>query len=62
MTAPLLHLSSHHDLKKKSGFNFDHFLRNQCLSTQGIQVPKATKTGTTIVGVIFKVIIFHFLI
>lgn len=38
----------------RAGFNFDNCSRNAVLETRGYQVPKATKTGTTIVGVIFK--------
>lgn len=36
------------------GFSFDNFVRNQLLENQGLKLPRATKTGTTIVGVIFK--------
>lgn len=34
--------------------NYSLFIRNQYLAAQGISLPKATKTGTTIVGTIFK--------
>lgn len=38
------------------GFNFDHCLRNQALASQTkAKEPVHKKTGTTIVGVIFKV-------
>lgn len=36
------------------GFKFDNCLRNSYLSSKGFPVPKATKTGTTIVGIIFR--------
>jgi len=36
------------------GFNFDNCSRNISLEGKGYQVPKATKTGTTIVGLIFN--------
>ncbi|EEB13616.1 proteasome subunit beta type 7 precursor, putative [Pediculus humanus corporis] len=36
------------------GFSFENCRRNQFLLAQGLSCPKATKTGTTIVGVIFK--------
>ncbi|RUS25449.1 proteasome subunit beta type-7 [Jimgerdemannia flammicorona] len=38
----------------KSGFNFDNVQRNMALESKGIRPPKATSTGTTIVGIIFK--------
>lgn len=38
----------------KSGFSFDLVKRNNFLANKGAILPKATKTGTTIVGVIFK--------
>ncbi|CAO3636717.1 unnamed protein product [Cunninghamella blakesleeana] len=38
----------------KGGFNFDNVVRNQALESKGTRPPKATSTGTTIVGVIFK--------
>lgn len=38
----------------KSGFDFDSFSRNQHLGGKGYPVPKATSTGTTIAGVIYK--------
>lgn len=39
------------------GFNFDLCKRNHILEKKGLQTPGFTKTGTTIAGVIFKVII-----
>jgi len=36
------------------GFSFENFQRNEYLSAKGFPVPKARKTGTTIVGIIFK--------
>ncbi|KAJ3350817.1 proteasome core particle subunit beta 2 [Allomyces javanicus] len=38
----------------KAGFSFDLHARNDMLVSRGAKVPKATKTGTTIVGVIYK--------
>ncbi|KAF9934874.1 Proteasome subunit beta type-7 [Modicella reniformis] len=38
----------------KGGFNFDNYVRNAALEGRGLAVPKATKTGTTIVGLIYK--------
>ncbi|XP_005183632.1 proteasome subunit beta type-7 [Musca domestica] len=38
----------------KSGFNFDNCKRNAELIIGGFQPPKTVKTGTTIVGIIFK--------
>jgi len=38
-----------------SGFNFDNCLRNNILASQyGLRFPNAMKTGTTIVGLIYK--------
>lgn len=39
---------------ESSGFSFDNCLRNKFLDKSGLIAPKATKTGTTIVGVVFK--------
>lgn len=36
------------------GFSFDNCKRNAYLCGKGFSAPKATKTGTTIVGIIFK--------
>jgi len=36
------------------GFNFDNVKRNEFLVKQGVSEPKAKKTGTTIVGLIYK--------
>ncbi|XP_060518761.1 proteasome subunit beta type-7 [Cylas formicarius] len=36
------------------GFSFDNCKRNSLLEKKGLQLPKATKTGTTIVGIIYK--------
>ncbi|KAJ2076962.1 proteasome core particle subunit beta 2 [Coemansia sp. RSA 988] len=37
-----------------AGFKFDNVKRNQILSDKGYNLPGATKTGTTIVGIIYK--------
>ncbi|CEG66392.1 Proteasome subunit beta type-7 [Rhizopus azygosporus] len=39
---------------KKGGFNFDNCGRNAALEAKGAKPPKATSTGTTIVGLIYK--------
>ncbi|XP_046745543.1 proteasome subunit beta type-7 [Diprion similis] len=36
------------------GFSFDNCQRNAFLAQKGYAAPKATKTGTTIVGIVFK--------
>ncbi|GBM05102.1 Proteasome subunit beta type-7 [Araneus ventricosus] len=36
------------------GFKFDNCLRNVYLASKGFPVPKAKKTGTTIVGVVYE--------
>ncbi|KAF5273592.1 hypothetical protein FQR65_LT04590 [Abscondita terminalis] len=36
------------------GFSFENCKRNAFLTKKGFPVPKATKTGTTIVGIIYK--------
>ncbi|KAG0270441.1 Proteasome subunit beta type-7 [Actinomortierella ambigua] len=38
----------------KGGFNFDNHVRNAAMEGKGAALPKATKTGTTIVGLIYK--------
>ncbi|KAK9765670.1 proteasome core particle subunit beta 2 [Basidiobolus ranarum] len=38
----------------RGGFSFENAKRNAVLESKGLPLPKATKTGTTIVGVIFK--------
>ena len=35
------------------GFDFSNYNRNAALHAQGVPLPKATSTGTTIVGCIF---------
>ncbi|KAI9447075.1 nucleophile aminohydrolase [Russula earlei] len=37
-----------------SGFDFSNAIRNVFLETKGVELPKATSTGTTIVGCLFK--------
>ena len=37
----------------KGGFDFSNVVRNAFLETKGIPLPKATSTGTTIVGCLF---------
>jgi len=38
----------------QKGFSFENCKRNEHLAAQGYSTPKAVKTGTTIVGVIYK--------
>ncbi|KAJ3328548.1 proteasome core particle subunit beta 2 [Blyttiomyces sp. JEL0837] len=38
----------------KSGFSFDNYVRNELLAGKGMKLPKATKTGTTIVGCLYN--------
>ncbi|GJJ15515.1 Proteasome subunit beta type-7 [Clathrus columnatus] len=42
------------NIYKKSGFDFSNQIRNNFLAAKGVPVPKATSTGTTIVGCLFK--------
>jgi len=42
------------NVRQKGGFSFDHIKRNVMLESLGMKTPSARKTGTTIVGVIFK--------
>ncbi|EGN97488.1 hypothetical protein SERLA73DRAFT_184212 [Serpula lacrymans var. lacrymans S7.3] len=39
---------------RSPGFDFSNTLRNDFLAEKGLPVPKATSTGTTIVGCLFK--------
>lgn len=63
--SPSHHISSHRlknmakntiELPPKGGFSFDLCRRNAFLEKQGVKMPKFRKTGTTIVGLIFKVL------
>jgi len=38
----------------KGGFNFDNILRNKLLEKKGMKEPTSKKTGTTIVGLVYK--------
>ncbi|KAH8556982.1 proteasome subunit beta type-7 [Umbelopsis sp. PMI_123] len=40
-------------VKPVGGFSFENYTRNAVLETKGAKPPKATSTGTTIVGVIY---------
>ncbi|KAL5716686.1 proteasome endopeptidase complex [Ranunculus cassubicifolius] len=42
------------DLPPKGGFSYDLCRRNEMLSTKGLKPPTYRKTGTTIVGLVFK--------
>jgi len=39
---------------EQPGFNFSNCRRNEALASEGFKAPKVTKTGTTIVGIIYK--------
>jgi hypothetical protein len=39
----------------QGGFVFDNVARNAMLERSGYKMPGAVKTGTTIVGIVFKV-------
>jgi 20S proteasome subunit beta 2 len=41
------------DIEQEGGFNFEKFERNKMLEKKGMQV-RTKKTGTTIVGVVYK--------
>jgi 20S proteasome subunit beta 2 len=43
-----------HEALGLGGFNFDNTRRNQVLGAQGVAAPRVKKTGTTIVGVVYK--------
>lgn len=46
---------SYLDYLKTGGFNFDNYFRNKALTDKKLATaPKTTKTGTTILGLIFK--------
>ncbi|KAI8848381.1 proteasome subunit beta type-7 [Chytridium lagenaria] len=38
----------------RGGFNFENYARNELLLNKGMKMPKATSTGTTIVGCLYK--------
>lgn len=42
------------NIYRKSGFDFSNQTRNDFIAAKGIPLPKATSTGTTIVGCLFK--------
>jgi len=42
------------NIEERGGFNFDFTQRNEFLEQVGVKAPSARKTGTTIVGLIFK--------
>ncbi|CAL9239355.1 unnamed protein product [Arabidopsis halleri] len=42
------------DVSAKAGFSFDLCKRNEMLTQKGLKAPSFLKTGTTIVGLIFK--------
>jgi 20S proteasome subunit beta 2 len=49
-------MAGYMDLPTKGGFDFGLCRRNQSLAERkGLKVPGILKTGTTIVGVVFKV-------
>jgi len=42
------------NISQRGGFCFDQTRRNENLSSMGLKTPNAMKTGTTIVGIIYK--------
>lgn len=44
------------DAPPKGGFSFDLCKRNEMLASKGLKAPTYLKTGTTIVGLVFKVL------
>lgn len=46
--------SSSSSVYRGAGFDFSNNIRNEFLEAKGAAVPKATSTGTTIVGCLFK--------
>jgi len=42
------------DVYLKAGFDFSNHIRNEYLENKGVKPPKATSTGTTIVGCLYK--------
>jgi hypothetical protein len=55
-TSKLQPLSYHtkHQTANMTGFDFSNHTRNAALHAQGVPLPKATSTGTTIVGCLFE--------
>ncbi|KAJ1895543.1 proteasome core particle subunit beta 2 [Kickxella alabastrina] len=47
-------MTPHTEQTSTAGFKFDNVKRNQLLCDKGYKLASATKTGTTIVGLIFK--------
>jgi 20S proteasome subunit beta 2 len=47
--------------KIAGGFSFENHARNITLQQKGLTLPRATKTGTTIAGVIFKASTFLYI-
>jgi len=48
------------DVPPKGGFSFDLCRRNDMLEKKGLKSPSYLKTGTTIVGLVFQVIMLYF--
>jgi len=46
--------SSSSSVYRGAGFDFSNSIRNEFLEAKGVAVPKATSTGTTIVGCLFQ--------
>lgn len=45
------------DVPPRGGFSFDLCRRNAMLSEKGVKLPTYRKTGTTIVGLVFQVLL-----
>jgi len=50
------------DVPAKGGFSFDLCRRNNMLEKKGLKSPSYLKTGTTIVGLVFQVMLFFYLL
>lgn len=50
---------SNGDGSNAGGFDFEFVKRNAMLAAKGVKPPTATKTGTTIAGVIYKVSVYR---
>ena len=54
LTSLSMAASSSSSVYRGAGFDFSNSIRNEFLEAKGVAVPKATSTGTTIVGCAFK--------
>lgn len=54
LTSLSMATSSSSSVYRGAGFDFSNNIRNEFLEAKGVAVPKATSTGTTIVGCLFQ--------